>query len=148
MSPINRDAWLAAAKAAETPGDSDAITTVEFTQMMGCRKTAALRRLSILVNAGKAERTTKWALDGSGIRWQRIPAYRLTGGITMSDNPRSEEETLDGADLIDESLNPADEEDLGTRPHDRSRASARHCAVPKVRGGKRGPKRQRVARRR
>jgi hypothetical protein len=47
--------------------------------LFGRGHSATQERITKLVAAGKATRTWKWIVDGSGRR-QRVPAYRLVQG--------------------------------------------------------------------
>lgn len=76
---ILRDEWIKALEEADmgVSDDPDAITVVEFAAMTGLKREAAKRRLEALVDAGKATRTFKWAMNGYGRR-HRCQAYKLT----------------------------------------------------------------------
>ncbi len=78
MTSINRDEWLKAlhdATHAPLP-ESDAITAVEFGDLIGVQRAQAYKRLVQMEKAGKATRTTKplRRSDGSVVT---VAAYRL-----------------------------------------------------------------------
>jgi hypothetical protein len=75
---ITRDDWLSALEAAKTSAlpDTDAFTLKELTDVFGCGRKQAELRVSMLVAANLAERTTKQIrrIDGGVVS---VPAYRL-----------------------------------------------------------------------
>ena len=77
-SGITRDEWLNALREAGLHDEDDpgALTVMEFAALMGYKRTAAHRRLLLLVQAGKAKQTTKRMSDGQGRRLI-VTAYRL-----------------------------------------------------------------------
>jgi hypothetical protein len=80
MSGITRDEWLRAMQEAGiddcVSNDEDAITVVEFQEMMGVGRSSALARLRALVKAGKATPAIRRAKDRTG-RSISVPAYKL-----------------------------------------------------------------------
>jgi DNA-binding Lrp family transcriptional regulator len=77
-SGISREEWLAAfneVEAAPLPED-DAVSTLEFAKMMGISRAQAHRRLSMMLDAGKAERCTK-TIRRVNMGIVQIPAFRL-----------------------------------------------------------------------
>jgi len=76
---ISRDEWLHALQEANIDlciHDPDSITTGEFGEMLNIDRSAAARRLKLLVKAGRATRTTK-RVQGSDGRTVTLPAYKL-----------------------------------------------------------------------
>lgn len=76
MNSITRDDWMQALTDAEGASDPDAITVSEFAKMANLNRSSAQRRLALLIERGKATRTTKLVADASGRR-QRHTAYAL-----------------------------------------------------------------------
>lgn len=76
---ITRDEWLQALTEAgvhSAEDDQSALTTTEFAEMFGVTVSTAHSRLQLLVAAGKAQATRKWATNAYGRRIQ-YRAYRL-----------------------------------------------------------------------
>ncbi len=75
---ITRTDWLKAlddAKNAPLP-ESDAITAVEFADMIGVQRAQAYHRLMAMERIGKVQRTTKLIRRGDG-SVLKVAAYRL-----------------------------------------------------------------------
>lgn len=80
MSGISRDDWLSALKEAceAPPPPSDALTVMEFGELIGVGRAQAYKRLQILVKSGRAELTKKQIRRGGELgHWVWVPAYRL-----------------------------------------------------------------------
>jgi hypothetical protein len=78
---ITREQWLKALGEADAPlvNEPGVMTRAELCALFGRGHSATQERITKLVAAGKATRTWKWIVDGSGRR-QRVPAYRLVQG--------------------------------------------------------------------
>lgn len=92
-SGINKDEWMAAIKAAcdQPPPPTDAITILEFAEMIGVERSQASKRMHALVRQGLAEVTKKQTRRGGEIgHWVWVPAYRLLkkAEVAHGDSPR------------------------------------------------------------
>lgn len=74
---ISRDDWLNALRDVSGPVDPDALTVQEFAELLGISPATAWRKMTTLVNSGKAVRTQK-EIRRRDQRPILVPAYRLT----------------------------------------------------------------------
>jgi hypothetical protein len=76
---ITRDDWLNAIKeahAAQADQDPSLLSYYEFADLLGVALGTAVKRLNVLVAAGRAIRTTKRAITPDG-RCRTVVAFRL-----------------------------------------------------------------------
>ncbi len=79
MAEVSREAWIAAFEASvqPPPDDPSVLTIRELAELFGIQRPAAMRRITAMVKAGKAERTTKLVWRQGDTRGRPAPAYRL-----------------------------------------------------------------------
>lgn len=76
---ISRDEWLAALAEAEAiplEDDPNVLTVRELSDVFGVGPSQASKKARMLVEKGKAERTSKWIMRANSGPC-RVPAYRL-----------------------------------------------------------------------
>jgi predicted transcriptional regulator len=80
---ITRDDWLKAlteAQAAPLPDDPTVLTLRELGELLKLSREQASRKVQFLVEAGKAERTTKLIRRAGDMYPRKVNAYRLLVG--------------------------------------------------------------------